>query len=292
MNTLRAPGIIASCLAMVSLGCTEAITDLVSDDGGLDAGQEGDARTASDGGPGVSALADGDPGEASIPDAFEDGEPVLCNNKPCACDNEKDDDGDGLSDGLDPECTGPYDDDESSFATGSPGDSRESCQDCFFDGNSGYGDDGCKVGIDCLYGRVPESLSGGSCPSCEVSAECVESCLPRTPNGCDCFGCCELYREDGSRLNVLLNPACSVDRIEDEVACPRCVPIAACSNPCGTCELCPGKGVSDLPDYCARAGEEPGPGYTCDNGERVCGDALPCPETFYCHMGCCLQAIF
>src|SRR6185295_17575680 len=45
---------------------------------------------------------------------------ALCDDHVCRCDNGKDDDGDGLSDGFDPECTGPYDDDETSFSTGSP----------------------------------------------------------------------------------------------------------------------------------------------------------------------------
>src|SRR5688572_6561790 len=36
----------------------------------------------------------------------------------CVCDNGLDDDEDGLIDGLDPECTGPFDNDEGTFATG------------------------------------------------------------------------------------------------------------------------------------------------------------------------------
>jgi hypothetical protein len=301
VSTLRVSAPLTTCLAVLSLGCTEVVTNLVSDNAGDDGRQTRDAQTDRDGGSGRDAARAPDgPGDAAAPDA-EDGypadatvdpQPVLCNNKPCACDNNDDDDGDGLSDGLDPECTGPYDDDESSFATGNPGDNRESCQDCFFDGNSGHGDDGCQVNLECLFGRVPESLAGAGCPGCEVSAECVDNCLPRTPNGCDCFGCCEMFRPDGSRLYVLLDPDCSLDRIDDPVACPRCVPSAECANPCGNCELCPGKVLDDLPETCAPAPQEPGPGYTCDNGERVCGDGLPCPEAFYCHMGCCLQAIF
>ncbi len=36
-----------------------------------------------------------------------------------------DNDGDGLVDGFDPECTGPFDDDEATFATGIPGDNKD-----------------------------------------------------------------------------------------------------------------------------------------------------------------------
>ncbi len=70
---------------------------------------------------------------------------VLCGNAPCQCNNGVDDDGDGTVDGFDIECTGAIDDDEGSFATGIPGDNRDpKWQYCFFDGNSGHGDDRCR----------------------------------------------------------------------------------------------------------------------------------------------------
>ena len=47
---------------------------------------------------------------------------VLCGSSPCACSDGLDNDGDGLVDGFDPECTSPFDNDEGSFATGIPGD--------------------------------------------------------------------------------------------------------------------------------------------------------------------------
>ena len=56
------------------------------------------------------------------------------------CSDGIDNDGDGKIDYDDPECVGPLDNDESSFATGIPGDNMDACkQDCFFDGNSGAG---------------------------------------------------------------------------------------------------------------------------------------------------------
>jgi hypothetical protein len=49
------------------------------------------------------------------------------------CTNGLDDDGDGLVDALDPECTGSADNDEGTFGTGIPGDNRDPMwQDCFF----------------------------------------------------------------------------------------------------------------------------------------------------------------
>ena len=54
-------------------------------------------------------------------------------------------DGDGKIDLADPECVHPCDNDEGSFATGIPGDNVDACkQDCFFDGDSGMGNDGCE----------------------------------------------------------------------------------------------------------------------------------------------------
>ena len=74
----------------------------------------------------------------------------MCNGAACACADGIDNDGDGELDGFDTECTGANDDDESTFATGIPGDNRDPVwQDCFFDGNSGAGDDKCRYHSDC-----------------------------------------------------------------------------------------------------------------------------------------------
>ena len=79
------------------------------------------------------------------------------------CSNCKDDDGDGLIDGFDPECTGPFDNDEGSFATGIPGDNKDAInQDCFFDGNSGAGNDGCDSLCGKCLGRWAAALCQGA----------------------------------------------------------------------------------------------------------------------------------
>lgn len=139
-----------------------------------------------------------------------------------ACDNGIDDDGDGLVDGLDPECTGPFDNDEGSFATGIPGDNRDpKWQDCFFDGNSGAGDDGCRYHTDCLYGlREPDD------PSCALAEACVEYCRPLTPNGCDCFGCCT-FEDDVDRF--IGSQGCTAETPEK---CLPCTKQLWCNNPC------------------------------------------------------------
>jgi hypothetical protein len=82
------------------------------------------------------------------------------------------------------------------------------------------------------------------------------------------------------------------------------VPNDSCNNPCGRCELCPGKTIADLPADCtSQTGAsdggtgtgggtpKPTPGYTCDNNEQVCGTGLPsCNSGTYCQFGCCIVA--
>jgi hypothetical protein len=224
---------------------------------------------------------------------------------PGACSNGLDDDDDGVSDGMDPECSGPFDNDEDTFATGIPGDNQDpKWQDCFFDGNSGAGDDGCRYHTDCLYGDAAQTD-----PECSITAGCKDFCQARTPNGCDCFGCCTVQDESGTVADIYITASCSTDNLDDTDACPRCTKSANCENTCGRCELCPGKTEADLPEDCATVvppvepppgepppGEPPPPvidppSYECENG-RVCSDALPCDSGSYCQLGCCLITIF
>lgn len=212
------------------------------------------------------------------------------------CSDGIDNDGDGLIDGFDPECTGPWDNDEGSYATGIPGDNVDpKWQDCFFDGNSGAGDDGCRYNTGCLTGDLPPDDK-----DCKLTDACIKFCAPLTPNGCDCFGCCTVDLGGGDTVDILAASSCSLDKVDDAKACPRCVKNDACGNTCGRCELCPGKTVADLPADCGSttgaggagstgAGGAPGgPGYTCDGGEQVCGPDMPCALGSYCSQGCCL----
>jgi len=213
---------------------------------------------------------------------------MLCGNRACACDDGADDDGDGLVDGLDPECSGAFDDDEASFATGSMVDTK-GCRDCFWDGNSGAGDDTCRYPAACLRGEEP--TGGGNCRSCEVSPSCSDHCAARTPNGCDCFGCCEVSRGNGATITIEVSPQCSLAKLDDLAACPRCIQNTACRNPCGRCELCPGRSAADLPADCGAGGAPGAPVYRCDEGQTVCKSASDCPLDTYCQLGCCLAAL-
>jgi hypothetical protein len=219
----------------------------------------------------------------------------LCGDS-CVCSNGLDDDGDGLVDGLDPECIGPTDNDEGSFATGIPGDNRDpKWQDCFFDGNSGAGDDSCRYATECLTGELEADH-----PDCVVTQTCLDFCIDRTPSGCDCFGCCTFEGSDGSSVDVLTLSTCSLENIDDENACPRCVKSTQCENDCGECELCVGKTAEDLPESCGPdepppppedggTPPPPPPNYECDEGVQVCSAEIACPVDQYCQLGCCTE---
>ncbi len=259
------------------LACHDANTNLVSDPAAsqLDAGHDAAVSGKPDAG---KPTRDAGPGLA-----------VMCGGHVCACSNGADDDGDGLIDGLDPECTGPSDDDEHSFATGAPV-SAAACRDCFWDTNAGSGDDGCRYPKECLEGTAPPGK--GNCGSCDVSSACVSACLPRTPNGCDCFGCCQVTQSDGSVVHVELSDACALDKLADEKACPRCVQSTTCLNTCGRCELCPGRRPDQLPKDCAASVAPGAPSYQCEGGSTVCTASSECSAaTPYCQLGCCLPFV-
>jgi hypothetical protein len=231
---------------------------------------------------------DGDLPDAAIPDAaippldVRDAGIVFCDGVPCPCNNGRDDDGDLLIDGFDPECTGPFDLDEATFATGEIR-GNPNCRDCYFDNNPSASDDDCRIDANCVFDQ--QSSGPGMCPSCSPSVRCVENCLPRTPNGCDCFGCCEVQTPDGP-LAVLLADTCSLDLIDDKKACPRCEISPDCRNECATCELCPGRTLADLPSECAGSG----PGFVCE-GSEPCSAELPCDGLSYCAQGCCVPIL-
>jgi hypothetical protein len=275
MKYVRALSIAFGVCAL--FGCTQT-TNLASSrrgDGGADPG-DGDGDGDSDG----DVPSDAGSDAASPPLDVSDAGVVLCDDGlPCPCNNGRDDDGDRLIDGFDPECTGPFDQDEATFATGEQR-GNPNCRDCYFDGNPSATDDDCRIDANCAFD--PESTGPGACPSCSPSVLCIDNCLPRTPNGCDCFGCCDVQTADGP-VTILLAETCSLAKIDDEDACPRCERSPDCRNECGQCELCPGRTLADLPSECNTGS---GPGFVCE-GSDVCNAELPCTGFAYCAQGCC-----
>jgi len=231
------------------------------------------------------------------PNAPDAGPHEGCESDSPQCNNCLDDDSDGFVDGFDPECVGPLDDREDSFATGIPGDNSDPIkQDCFFDGNSGAGDDRCDIHVCCLL-----DLGDGECPEeykpsqydpadCEPSAACIANCLPLTPPGCDCFGCCTICDGAGDCYDILTNesvaPNCDQSVIDDPALCPPCIKTEDC-NPGDCipleCNLCPGMTPDDLPPEC----DSP----TCPGDLTPCTNNTDCLQDQFCSVGCCIHSI-
>jgi hypothetical protein len=214
------------------------------------------------------------------------------------CSNCIDDDADGAIDGYDIHCSGPADNDESTFKTGLPGDNVDpKHQDCFFDGDSGAGNDGCDIHTCCILGVTdptmcpfPGQYDPMACPppvgTTPLPPMCTEVCGAATPPGCDCFGCCTLCNSAGQCFDIALSqsPMCTEDVLGDPTKCVPCTKIPSCGpTECGgeTCILCPGQDPDDLPDECNQ---------TCPPDVPSC-TTTECPDGLYCSNGCCIQII-
>jgi hypothetical protein len=271
-------------------------------DGGDGDGDGGDGD--GDGGDGDGEPGDGDgdtegavcgngvvePGEGCDDGNVEDGDgcsgvcgwegPIPCGGQVYACGDEVDNDMDGKTDLLDPECISPCDDDEGTFKTNLPGQNEDCKADCYFDSNSGGGNDSCEWNLKCDPENSGAEIGCEYDPDfamceTEMPPECLEFCVPLLPNGCDCFGCCEINGDF-----VYLDGAnCSLDNLD---SCTSCTFFENCNNPCEPeiCELCFGQDPSELPEEC----EEP----ECGEGLQSCFDSTDCPESFWCQTGCCV----
>jgi hypothetical protein len=209
------------------------------------------------------------------------------------CDNCIDDDGDGLVDGFDPHCISSLDNDESSFATGSPtgGGLDPTWRDCFFDDNSGSGDDLCHHHVCCVLGAPDRQ----SCPvggnqydpnDCGLSQMCIDFCDPLPMPGCDCFGCCTVCNETGCNdvfIDSYFAPECDVPVAHDPALCPPCVKNTECRTDCEPegCSLCPGQTLADLPASCGGV-------HTCLDGRAPCLYTSECNAGEWCSLGCCI----
>jgi hypothetical protein len=225
-------------------------------------------------------VGDGADGDADTDgDADGDTDPAIdgldCQGSDCECSDGLDNDGDGTIDAEDVHCVAPYDDDESSWATGIPGDNEGSNADweCFFDGDSGPGND--------------------------------EDCV--SPNGCDCRGCCELDIDgDGLKELVLLQDACDyapdgAAEGEDGGACPaggscdaglNCVTAGDGSAFCSTCESCEWRTDGECePNPCDEGeicvGDDPNESGACPDDQEPCTNHDDCSGGTFCVTGCC-----
>jgi cysteine-rich repeat protein len=208
---------------------------------------------------------------------------IPCGNAIYTCGDTLDNDMDGFIDLDDPDCTTPCDDDESSLQTNLPGQNNDCKQDCFWDANSGQGDDHCVWNLKCDPENPGADIGCAYDPNfnqCNVMMpqSCLDFCTPLVPNGCDCFGCCEI---NGEFIYLDSNPECSMDNLG---ACNSCTFFDECNNACEPemCELCFGQDPEDLPDDC----QEP----SCDFG-TPCLQQADCGVGEFCQTGCCAPIV-
>jgi hypothetical protein len=202
-------------------------------------GGDDDGNNDGDGG-----VDDGDAGFVDDGDAATT-PPGECVTGPSQCTDGIDNDNDNMIDLADVECTSACDNDESSFGTGLPGDNRDPIwQDCFFDGNSGAGNDGCRYNSCCLFPAghpsacTQQQIDQGYC---DVTDQCVDTCAPAAPPGCDCFGCCQICGVTGACadangcVQIVILPGCNFEDVcSDTVNCPPCQQSGECTTQCPT----------------------------------------------------------
>ena len=268
------------------------------------------ANTGDNGGRGGGSSA-GAPSREDAAGAPAECRITACQGKVYDCGNCVDDDRDGLADAADSQCTGPCDDTEDSYFGGIPGQNNAPCHsDCYFDQDTGPGNDQCYWSQSCdplsVASDYPPSgdshcaydpdthipATSASCAELRAtqSASCAAYCGPLTPNGCDSFGCCELPA--GSSHFVWLGStdgnqgSCNEKTLDDPAACHPCTPVPSTFKPCAPCQVCVGRPAAVADAICPNATDR------CPRGERACGQAgeLACDVDEYCVTGCCEPA--
>ena len=241
--------------------------------------------------------------------------PHVCQRRACQgkfyeCGDCIDNDDDQRADSDDADCTGPCDNTEDSYYGGIPGQNNAPCrQDCYFDQDTGSGNDQCYWSHECDPLSVtpdyppsgdsrcvhqPDAEVPGSGSTCEAlnavqASPCLDTCLPLTPNGCDCFGCCELPAASGNFVwigSAVQNVGtCDAAHVNDPAACHPCTPVPSCLNRCDPCEVCVGR-TSPAPS-CGSSNSS-----RCPSSVAACGQPgePDCDAGFYCVTGCCAAA--
>lgn len=270
-------------------------------DGGLVGGSSGTGASSS-GGTGAGGTAAGGVGGTAVGGAGGTAACVVatCQGKTYECGDCKDNDADGLVDSKDPDCWGACQDNESGYKGNIPGQQNPPCnQDCYFDQDSGAGNDQCYWDHHCDPFEVapnfpPEGSACGYDPNTKVVAsggppwsctealntqkkECLDFCGPLVPNGCDCFGCCVT---PGASTPIWLGSVdssgkgtCTPGNVADPSKCKPCTIVKGCFNDCKKCELCFGK--TTLPADCTNTGGTGGTGGAPGGGGAPSGGGAP-----------------
>jgi hypothetical protein len=231
---------------------------------------------------------------------------TVCQNHVYECGDCVDNDTDcGIDTGGDPQCLGPCQNNEAGYFGDIPGQNSAPCkQDCYWDGDTGAGNDDCNwnhkcdpfevapnyypEGQQCEYDPAFSFPGNKSCGFyfAAQSPMCQSVCGPITPNGCDCFGCCQVPGANtpiwvGS-LDENGDPSCTTQGLNDPTLCHPCTMVPGCTNTCDNCEICFGKPT--LPPECLC--------QQCAPNQQMCGPpcGTPCPPGEFCNSGCCVPA--
>lgn len=301
----------------LTIGCGgdsgTAATSSGTSAGGASSGTVGTAGTGGAGGTAGTASG-GTASTGTLSSTATTGSGVVaispCQGHIYECGDLMDNDGDGVKDSDDPDCLGPCDNTEGSFYGGIPGQAGPACTvDCYFDQDSGAGNDDCHWNHQCdpnevAPGYYPESSEGAKCaynPNANTSGTnqtceqmfttqtqaCHDYCGPLTPNGCDCFGCCELPAGKGKYVWLGSQDAagvgsCSLANLNDPAKCQPCQPVKACLNNCDPCELCIGKdtlppGCNPVPGTSSGSGTGGAASTTSSGSTTGSGGGTQCP---------------
>jgi hypothetical protein len=157
------------------------------------------------------------------------------------CSDGLDNNVNSLIDLVDPYCKSADDDDESTFGSGIPGADENplSHLDCWYDSDSGTGNDDCDrhaccgIGSACPADLDPELFDSEACSN---SQSCVDFCQPLAGVDCDCFGCCSLCVPGSATcrtvyLNPAVSPTCTLDSLTDAASCRPCQIDPTCAGP-------------------------------------------------------------
>jgi hypothetical protein len=235
---------------------------------------------------------------------------VSCGTHVFKCGDCIDNDDDGKVDMDDPECLGPCQNDETTFANPMAGQGHGSCAlDCYFDQDNGSGNDDCEwshicdplavapdyppEGPACAYDPNHKLTRAQTCASLTTAGQsdrCGSVCGPLTPNGCDCFGCCDFPGAGTVFIGSVDDagkPTCDLEHIADPTRCKPCTQVPSCTNHCEKCELCVGKRAPD--PGCNTGGSCVAP--ECGPLLTPCGlECLPeCTDGRSCITGCCIE---
>ncbi|MCL4754790.1 MAG: hypothetical protein KJ015_31845, partial [Myxococcales bacterium] len=253
--------------------------------------------------------------------------PGTCQGKTYACGDCLDNDNDCKVDSADPHCIGTCSDNEGGFKGEIPGQNNAACKmDCYFDADSGAGNDDCnwdhrcdpnapnpQAGDGCAYDPNFKFPGNKSCADYagSQSAQCAGNmsqptvatgyCGPLVPNGCDCFGCCVFPQLNygtvvahGVTMNVGVYLGSSPNK-QSPGTCDINDILAGNPDPANNCHKC--VQVPSCLNTCGNCeicvGKPTLPPecteQTCPVGQQKCGlpGQQPCPAGSYCVTGCC-----